>query len=348
MEFVLPFLSCKQRANVAQTCKFLASKHRETPIESLLRHKQQPYECLQRSKRISGEFDEGRHVFPLCHTISIFATGNSHLHFVLPNVRVAYINADSFFTWHVPRIETIWYQGPRAILQKLLFGISELMSLDVCFTDDPIPMRLPKCLRFASNDLEGIEIDCSTLVASPHESRVRYFRGSSLTLISGTLQSEIPAVPNISIVSCSIHRLSLPRYLQSLCISQCNLIFSDLPVLPHVSHVDFSENHTLKDMPVCRAKLTSLNLLHTGVKNQIKIAMAVLADSVDFVGLNVNRGEEDALATLFEQVRIESAELCVAPHVQLPKLLLERSGIRYHTWSCFRKEFNHQFCRFYV
>jgi hypothetical protein len=346
MEFVLPFLSCKQRSNVAQTCSFLAQKNREFPIETLLLADRVPPEVLVRGRRISGQFQSGRHLFPHCHTISIHSTGPAE--FVLPSATVAYINAESDFVWHVPRIETIWYQGPRLILVHLLRGVASLKSLDVFFTDPPVAIQLPRCLRFSCSELEGISVECSTLVVNPEERMVASFTGESLVLASGILERDIPRVPDVQIVSCSLRRLCLPRRLRSLSILQCNLIFSDLPVLPHVHHVDFSENHTLKDMPVCRGRLQSLNLLHTGIKNQIHIARAILGDTVDFLGLNVDLGDEQDLAVLFRDKHIRSAELCVAPYVKLPWLITERENVRFHTWSFFRKDFNHQYCRFFT
>jgi hypothetical protein len=59
-------------------------------------------------------------------------------------------------------------------------------------------------------------------------------------------------------------------------------------------------------------------------------------------------GDEDDLAILFRDKTIRRAELCVAPHARLPWTITERDNVRFHTWSCFRKDFKHQYCRFFI
>ena len=337
MEYVLPYLTLKQRKNVALTCKSLAQAHREFPFAELrICNATLPF--LSRAECVRGSCSESL-TLPSCTSLAITLLADAKL--VLPRCTKLSLMSRSKIDLYAPNLETVGFSGSRQTFLGL--GLRNLVDLLILFDEYErvLPVRIDSCTTLNCFQLQNVFVDhCENLTTSPEEP-FDSFSGTSLCLQNGCIRKPIPFRGHLKIENCSFETLKLPDSLKSLRIHNCNMIVNDLESFPVCEHIDVSDNHTLQTLPETRCPLKTLNLLHTGIYRQSAVSLSLLSETADFVGINVRFEDMNDFEQLLQTKKIKRIVVCPNPYVEdLVTSLLDQYSFEsrtVHTWAHFSK-----------
>lgn len=330
MEHLVSFLDLRDRKSFAQVCKYFAELHRQVPIECLTLTKgTKAYRHRAKKVIVYELFDDL--VLPSCRDLSIWECPGQH------EVQVV-----------GPRITRFAFTGSWTLFCSVIKTLKHLDFLDIHITEAPdrfsfIPTRIDclktyDCVLWPFQNVGSYEL--STDLYEQHKERLPL--QSHIKLSGGFAKVTSILHSRISLVACSVESLKFLVSPLDLTIQNCNLICSDLPVL-FSKRLDFMDNDTLQHFPDVQSKVTRLNLLHTGLRSQVQIALSVLDTEADYVGLSILQSDFHLLPALLTRT-IRVVELCCPCDV--PNYVTTNPRVLLHS-TPFRKRYGPK-CNYFV
>lgn len=329
LQCALPFCTNAQRAKLAQCASFVHQLNSEVPYEHILVrrpfHGEPMVGPLHRARRITLEqIHLPLLIAPMATSLTLVRSQVFQAH----APRLKYLSSFAFegLSRLIASLPPLEYTKVAGLSKEILFLTSPSIEVDYMYNvsttatsvhvttevlHDQIP---PSCTK--------VVVENGYVIACPQES-VAFTR---CTFVHNSLGIAVPVM--------------FSENTTSITLNDCNVIESDLVYLPsHLKKLDLSDNDTLASLPGGLSGLTSLNLLHTRVPLQAKVALETLTFPADFLGINVTPDDVPYLRLLLSK-QIGQVELCVSPSIaDVHDIFHEHSTdwatLKCHRWSSF-------------
>lgn len=334
MEHVISFLTLRDRKAFASVCKSFHAIHNDAPFTSaVLTHRNASFAL--RSRKIFVDAFIGEVLSNYCHDLSLWD--------LMDGPVATFVD--------VPNVKRVRYTGMFAHFATFTFP-KKLEVLDIHAWDRETTVtfafRIGTLRTTSLRPFLGCTVDRYEITSDDYELYKNQLPRSATIVVQGPLSYEkLTTVlhPKIELYGCNVESLSFPVPLRHLTIRGSNVTTQDMPHLTNLETLDLMDNDTLKQGPEVTG-ISSLNLMHTGIRHQVAYALSVLADSADYVGLSITDADFPLMTRLFQK-RIQVLELCctTAPCLPVSSTIGE---LRLHTPQFFGTTFSRRHCNYFV
>jgi hypothetical protein len=338
MEHLVSFLTLRERKTFASVCRTFNAIHKEAPFSSAnITSRNKAF--AKRAKKVIVDECIGDLESFSCQELLIWDIICEPVidKLVVPNVKIVRYsgNFQQFANLTLPKrldildVYAYEYLLSRDHVYSFAFKVKTLKTLTLGHFLKTIADRY----EITTGDYEQYKEQL------PQDATICFHGTLSFTYVTKVLHTKI------EVHGCCLQTIQYCRPLESLVIRQSNAILSDLPNLSQVHSLDLMDNDTLKQGPDVQG-LRSLNLLHTGIRDQVSYALRVLGNVCSYVGLTLANAELHRLPDLFQK-RIELLEVCCESSLCFP-VHPNIGELRIHTPHYFSRSFTRRHCTYFI